>query len=372
MTIRDDLPKAGDVVCVRSREEILATLDANGRLDGLPFMPQMFQYCGRRFEVIARAHKTCDVVAGVGRRMAESVHLDIRCDGQAYGGCQAACLLFWKTAWLKPVDAVAADPGTPDVTTTSGCTEQDVWRATHSTNHDATGETIHHCQATCVPNFTTPLAWWDVRQYIEDYTSGNISPRRLARGFFYQAYHHGTQAWRHRLGRPARWVYDLFQSAIGGTPFPRKPGSLPSGKPAPSDDLNLQTGELVRIKTHDEILATLTKGGTNRGLLFDKEMVPFCGTTVRVRARISIFVNERTGKLTTLKTPALILEGVWCQSRYSNKKMFCPRALYSWWREVWLERVPTTAASASPTVAAGTTLAIFPAIEGTIRNQRLS
>ena len=58
----------GDWVEVRSREEILATLDENGRLEELPFMPQMFQYCGRRFRVIARAHKTCDVIAGEGRR----------------------------------------------------------------------------------------------------------------------------------------------------------------------------------------------------------------------------------------------------------------------------------------------------------------
>jgi hypothetical protein len=40
-----------------------------------------------------------------------------------------------------------------------------------------------------------------------------------------------------------------------------------------------------------------------------------------------------------LKTPAVILENVYCQSRYSNCKMFCPRSIYSWWREVWLERV---------------------------------
>ena len=38
--------KAGDVVEVRSREEILGTLDSHGRLDGLPFMP----------EKIGRAH----------------------------------------------------------------------------------------------------------------------------------------------------------------------------------------------------------------------------------------------------------------------------------------------------------------------------
>ncbi len=24
-----------------------------------------------------------------------------RCDGTAHGGCQTACLLYWKEAWLK-------------------------------------------------------------------------------------------------------------------------------------------------------------------------------------------------------------------------------------------------------------------------------
>jgi hypothetical protein len=41
--------RAGDWVEVRSREEILRSLDENGRLEGLPFMPQMFQYRGQRF-----------------------------------------------------------------------------------------------------------------------------------------------------------------------------------------------------------------------------------------------------------------------------------------------------------------------------------
>ena len=54
--------RAGDWVEVRSKEEILRSLDKNGRLEGLPFMPQMFQYCGKRFRVFKRAHKTCDTV----------------------------------------------------------------------------------------------------------------------------------------------------------------------------------------------------------------------------------------------------------------------------------------------------------------------
>jgi hypothetical protein len=43
--------------------------------------------------------------------------------------------------------------------------------------------------------------------------------------------------------------------------------------------------------------------------------------------------------MTFLKTPAVILDKVWCQSRYSSCRVFCPRSIYSWWREVWLERV---------------------------------
>ena len=56
--------RAGDLVEVRSREEILATLDRYARLDALPFMPEMFQYCGQRYRVFKRADKTCDTISG--------------------------------------------------------------------------------------------------------------------------------------------------------------------------------------------------------------------------------------------------------------------------------------------------------------------
>ena len=89
----------GDIVEVKSLDEILATLDDQGELDGLPFMPEMVQYCGRRLEVGKVAHKVCDTISGSGmRRMTDAVHLsDVRCDGSAHGGCQAACLVYWKT-----------------------------------------------------------------------------------------------------------------------------------------------------------------------------------------------------------------------------------------------------------------------------------
>ena len=108
---------------------------------------------------------------------------------------------------------------------------------------------------------------------------------------------------------------------------------------APTSSLNLQPGEIVRVKSYEEILRTLDHENMNRGMRFDGEEVPFCGRTYRVRNRVEKFIDERTGKLRTMKTPAVILEGVYCQGRYSSHRMFCPRGILSWWREVWLDRV---------------------------------
>ena len=69
--------RRGDLVEVRSPGEILATLDATGALDGLPFMPEMAVMCGRRFTVERRAERVCDTVHYSGtRRLADAVFLE--------------------------------------------------------------------------------------------------------------------------------------------------------------------------------------------------------------------------------------------------------------------------------------------------------
>lgn len=341
---------AGDWVEVRSKDEILKSLDRQGRLEGLPFMPQMFSYCGQRFQVFKRAHKTCDTVDRTGgRRVSDAVHLDLRCDGAAYGGCQAACLIFWKEAWLKP--AGADDTVRPlrsdgaNIAGEAACTEADVLNAVRHEDGANPGDIRYACQATELPRYTTLLPWWDVRQYVEDYRSGNASLGQLLSGAIYAAYYNGALTYRDKIGRPSRWLYDAVQSLWGGVPFPRRKGTLPDGMAVAIADLKLQPGELVRVKSYEEILATLDRGNKNRGLFFDAEMVPYCGGTYRVKARIHNFLDEKTGRMTRLKTPAVVLENVWCQSRYSDCRMFCPRAIYSWWREIWLERLSESPAS---------------------------
>jgi hypothetical protein len=343
---------AGDWVQVCSKEEILTSLDANGRLDGMPFMPQMFKWCGQRFRVLSRAHKTCDTVTGaktgqwLGRRLPSAVHLDLRCDGEAYGGCQAGCLIFWKETWLKPIDqqdSSSAERGPMPIRTLAGCTERAVWDATKLDNQSPERGSRYACQATELVGYTQPLKWWDARQYAEDLTSGNVSLAKMFRGFLYFAFARATRARHPRLGRPARWFYDRVQSLWRGVPFPRRRGELACGKDAPVADLQLKPGDIVRIRSFKEILATIDKQNQNRGMGFDAEMVPFCGKVFRVRTRVEKFIDERTGYLRRIKTPAVILEGVYCQSRYSENRVFCPRRIFAWWREVWLEKVPEDA-----------------------------
>jgi hypothetical protein len=339
--------RAGDWVEVRSKEEILSTLDKAGCLDKLPFMPQMFQYCGQRFRVYKRAHKTCDTInyrGGRGLTGSGTVHLDLRCDGKAHGGCQAACLLFWKEAWLIPCDekqrsarALSRNGSWASAegkSTSEQCSEDDVWKATHAES-DAEGETRYICQATQVLEFTTPIPRGQLGQYVEDYFSGNTNIRRMLRAFMY------AHLLRFNARFPAfRKAHDRVQALFGGDPFPRLCGTIPEGKPTPISTLNLQPGEFVRVKSFSEIRDTIDTKNSNRGMLFDAELVPYCGGTYRVRTRVENFIDERTGKMRRMKTPAVILENVWCQSCYSNDRYFCPRSIYSWWREIWLERLP--------------------------------
>lgn len=352
--------KAGDIVEVRSAEEILQTLDKNGRLDGMPFMPQMFSFCGKRVKVYKNAYKTCDTVSGayIGLSVKDAVHLGSRCDGAAYGGCQAACLLFWKEAWLKSVAENGAAEGQSTLANSTlsahrGCEKSDV---SASVSVERNGETVYKCQATTLLEYTKPLKWWDARQYATAYASGNNSLKELFRGLTYLAYSYGTRAHSARFGGVQRWLYDHARGLWGGIPFPRRWGSLPPGKKSPRTDLNLVPGELVRVKPYEEILATLDHDYGHRGMKFDAELIPYCGKTFRVRTQVRQFVDETTGKMRTLKTPAVILDGVVCQSKYAGQRMFCPREIYCWWRECWLERVePAGRHTATSAQAAGDT-----------------
>ena len=324
--------RAGDWVEVKSAEEILATLDDRGRLDALPFMPEMLPYCGKRFRVFKSAHKSCDTIETFkGRRLEEAVHLEgLRCSGAAHGGCQADCLLFWKYAWLKRVPgpgqatrgAEPQDRETPQLGARPGRTVEALHKTTRISPADGDAkEQRYSCQATELVRASSPLAWWDVRSYLMDLTSGNVSPGKmllymLLAGFNMLARLH----WR---GRP--------------NAYPQVRGL--AGDKTPSEVLNLEPGELVEVRSREEIMHTLNRAQRNRGLFFDVEMVPHCGKTFRVHRRVEQIINEKTGIMMKMPNACIALAGTTCSGCYSRDRLFCPRSVQSYWREIWLKRV---------------------------------
>lgn len=346
---------AGDWVQVRTPEEILATLDGHGCLDGMPFMPEMLASCGRRLRVFKRAHKTCDTIESyVIRKLERTVHLeDSRCDGSAHGGCQAACLLFWHEAWLRPAAAPPADPQPPHVGAVPpaerGCSMEQLSAATQR-GCDAEKGLRFACQATELLNATSPMSTLDPRPYLEDYRSGNIDLRTFLRGALYRvtaflvrrSERHGRQlGLGDSLAKTLMACYDALQRLMpSGVPYPRRSGTIPKGQPTPHADIGaLQPGKWVRVKPYREILATLNSDNKTRGLYFDAEHVPYCGKEYPVRSLVTQIIDERTGYMLRFKSPCIILESVVCQGTYCDNRMFCPRSIYPYWRPVWLTPV---------------------------------
>lgn len=325
--------RVGDVVQIKTREEILATLAGDGTLDAMPFMPEMLAFAGRELVVEKRAHKTCDTIAWTGlRRVDETVHLaGSRCDGSAHGGCQAACQIYWKDAWLTKVPR----DGAPVVSSAapasaSACTEADLHAATRQPTSDGNAEVLYRCQATELLQFTHPLSSWDFRQYVHDVRSGNATLYATIKALAWRVFRWSNG--RFRGYKLQQSIFNHMQRLRGGmTNVPLAGDKVKT----PRETLSLAVGERVQVKSVEEIRDTLNVEQRNRGLYFDKEMQPYCNKAYQVGARVTQIIEEKTGRMMQLPGDCLILEGVICTGRYHWN---CPRASPSYWREIWLRR----------------------------------
>lgn len=297
----------GDWVQVRSAAEIAATLDAEGRLEGLPFMPEMAVLCGRRLRVFRRARKTC--VEGLGlRRLPDAVLLEgARCDGGAHDGCQRNCLMFWKTAWLKPA-ADAAQAPAPDDRAALEVLERLPTRA---------GER-YICQSTELGGATRHIPKWDLLHLVDDLRHGQLSPR----GFVAIALRTITNLIRRKLGLPELGM-------LCG----------PEGPP-PRVDLALQPGDRVRVRSAQAIRDTLDPTSKTAGLSFEPEMGRYVEGIFEVDFPVERIIHEETGKMVRLKQ-TVALKGLSCTGSCVKN---CPRANTLYWREAWLERAAPMAA----------------------------
>ena len=172
------------------------------------------------------------------------------------------------------------------------------------------------CQATDALKFSEHLKISNLAQYWREFRNGNFTPFRfiglLVRGFVME------------VGRRTGLL---------------KPLPLHGPGRAPSPDLGLRPGDLVQVRPPAEIESTLDEKGMNRGLSFDREMLPYCGRTVRVKDTVDRIIDDKTGRMLKIPKDSLILEGAVCSGERTPGCWFCPREIYPFWREDWVRPV---------------------------------
>ena len=247
---------------------------------------------------------------------------ELRCDGSAHDGCMARCRFFWKEAWLRRTSS-PTPPHDPEAEAAALAElERRVQAAKRVTRVvDEDPEEVWRCQATEAPRASTPIKETDPRPYIREIKSGNVTIWHFSRVAF--------RAVTERIGRKLRILDEL-------------PIKVAGADRVEGDRLDLQPGDVVEVRSREEIGRTLDEAGRHRGLQYTAEMVPACGKRFRVNERIERLIDERNGRMIELKNDCVTLENFICKGDHTRGAWFCPREAYPFWREAWLKRVDET------------------------------
>lgn len=141
-----------------------------------------------------------------------------------------------------------------------------------------------------------------------------------------------SKAWN----RSVKPTMARFLNLLKSSPKNTKLSLDPQAKPGEIQHLNLQTGEVVRVKSKQEIEAMLDFEKKYHGCTFLDCMAEYCGTTQRVFRPVSRFLDERDFKFKKSRG-IVLLEGVYCDGKLVFGQ--CDRSCFLFWREEWLERI---------------------------------
>jgi hypothetical protein len=251
--------------------------------------------------------KVWEYAHGTGlRRLRDAVLLQtLRCDGRSHAGCQAACQLIWKEAWLRR-------PGGEAATVSGAGSEQRLDACAHVM---VDGEDRYICQMTELIRSSTPMSHADPRHYWRDLVGGNVRLPRLLVSLGIRGFNSVN-----------RRLWDVTWPVL--TPL--------EGDSSPQLELGLQPGQWVQVKSKRAIESTLNRKLRNRGMGFGGDMILCCGGSYRVSARVDRIINERTGELLVFDKPSIQLEG----AHAKGQTLLAPLNEFFLWREIWLEPLP--------------------------------
>jgi hypothetical protein len=296
----------GDLVAIKSWPEIRATLDEQGCLEHLPFMPEMLAMCGQRAQVFRSAHRLFDY-----RKTRRMRHMDRAvllvgtvCSGSAHGGCEAACHTIWKPAWLRRVDQ--QHDGATSAPVSSNRSDQILQFGVQPPHYT--------CQLTQLNAASQPIGKWSVTNFLRPLISGNVTLAAFVVG----------------------WLTNLFnqlQYQRQGVTFPEFEVAAPVA--ARQEETRLLAGDQVVVRSSAEIRATLNDQSLHRGLYFEPDMLKHCRHRYYVQAEVKRLIDIVTGEMRTMKTPAYLLRDVHFSG---ERQLFNAQYEPLFWRSVWLQR----------------------------------
>ena len=309
-TLGHDLA-VGEIVEVRPWPEIRATLDEDGCLDGMPFMPEMISLCGQRVRVFRCMHRLFDYRKT--RRMRHMdgtvLLLDSVCDGADHGGCEAACHTIWKSAWLKRPDKIEGAGGPPAL---NGA-HVGLRRAGSLSTLETTVR--QRCQLTELHAASRPVGNWSVVNALRPLIAGNVTFSAFIVG----------------------WLTHLFNTAQllrGGVAYPAFDAASPAD--TNRDGPPLTSGDRVTVRASGAIRATLNDRLMHRGLWFEPDMLKHCNHQYNVESVVTRLIDIVTGELILLKTPAYVLG----DAHFSGERqLFNAQYEPLFWRSAWLDLV---------------------------------
>ena len=272
-------------------------------------MPEMVPLCGKRFRVSKRVVKTCTSGTKAGSSMrlfrADDVVLldQLRCSGADHDGCQKACTIFWREAWLRKVEHSTV----PAVAVAGAGSER--LRARLKTK---AGPKTYFCQASEILKATNHMSRKErFTKCVSEIREGNCSIGEMA-------------------ARIATWMVWRIRRVFLG-PYARGTHTA-----TPVESLNLKAGEWVEVKSMENIVQTLDKAANNRGLWFSPDMRLSCGQRRQIEKRIEKIIVDGTGEMRQLRNTVFI-EGSLCGCPHVAFGG-CSRGEYVYWREIWLRR----------------------------------
>ncbi|WP_119066664.1 hypothetical protein [Aggregatilinea lenta] len=115
-------------------------------------------------------------------------------------------------------------------------------------------------------------------------------------------------------------------------------GKRQASEPLVGSDLaapHFAPGDRVRVRSREQIQATLGLFGDCKGLVIMPEMWRYCDTEQRIFKLVGRYVDERELRVRKA-TGIVLLEGLMCEG---TQVFPCDRSCFFFWREEWLTKI---------------------------------